>query len=129
MHKVAKDLILEFAAPVFTSGLTKEQAKKIELVQKKAFEIILGSQYDNYEASLDALQQVRLDMRREDLCLKFARKCAKSAKHCHMFPPNPNHHPASRHKKPYKEQKCNTSRYFNSPIPFLTRLLNKKASE
>ena len=33
---------LEFAAPVFHSGLTKDQSRQIEMVQKKAFAIILG---------------------------------------------------------------------------------------
>ena len=35
----------EFAAPVFHSGLTQDQSRIIEIVQKKAFAIILGNSY------------------------------------------------------------------------------------
>ena len=118
---------LEFAAPVFTSGLTKMQSQKLEMVQKKAFAIILGSSYTSYQSALISLHQERLDTRRLQLCLKFATKCTKSPKHCSMFPLNPNFRPNMRKPKPYKEFQCHTTRYFNSPIPFLTRLLNQQA--
>ena len=118
---------LEFAAPVFTSGLTKVQSQKLEMVQKKAFAIILGSLYTSYQSALISLHQERLDTRRLQLCLKFATKCTKSPKHCSMFPLNPNFRPNMRKPKPYKEFQCHTTRYFNSPIPFLARLLNQQA--
>ena len=68
---------LEFGAPVYHSGLTKEQSTKIEMVQKKALVIILGSRYQNYESALVELNIERLDTRRENLCYKFALKCNK----------------------------------------------------
>ena len=43
---------LEFAAPVFHSGLTLEQSIKVERVQKKACATILGNRYQNYESAL-----------------------------------------------------------------------------
>ena len=116
---------LEFAAPVFTGALTKQQEQKIELVQKKAFAIILGNQYASYQAALLALHQDRLDVRREKLCLKFASKCVKSEKHGHMFKITPNNRSNARWSKPFVEPLCHTARYYYSPIPFLTRLLNK----
>ena len=116
---------LEFAAPVFTGALTKQHEQKIELVQKKAFAIILGGQYTNYQDALHALDQDRLAARREKLCLKFANKCAKSDKHSHMFKTNSNNRSNARWSKPFEEPLCHTARYFYSPIPFLTRLLNK----
>jgi hypothetical protein len=116
---------LEFAAPVFTSGLTQEQSRQLEMVQKKAFAIILGKDYENYESALLTLHQERLDSRRKDLSYKFALKCTKSKRHSSMFPPNPTFRPNMRHPKPFKEYVCHTSRYFNSAIPALARLLNK----
>ena len=116
---------LEFAAPVFTGALTKQQEQKIELVQKKAFAIILGNQYANYQNALLALNQDRLAVRREKLCLKFATKCVNSDGHSHMFKTSPNSRSNTRWSKPFEEPLCHTSRYFHSPIPFLTRLLNK----
>ena len=116
---------LEFAAPVFTGALTKQQEQKIELVQKKAFAIILGNQYASYQATPLVLHQDRLDVRREKLCLKFASKCVKSEKHGHMFKITPNNRSNARWSKPFVEPLCHTARYYYSPIPFLTRLLNK----
>ena len=116
---------LEFAAPVFHSGLTQDQSRQIESVQKKAFAIILGRSYNSYEMALLTLKQERLDKRRLNLSLKFALKCTMSSKHKHMFPANTNYRPNMRNPKPYLEHTCHTSRYFSSPIPSLARLLNK----
>ena len=116
---------LEFAAPVFSSSLTQGQSKKIEMVQKKALAIVLGKNYQNYESALSQTGLERLDARRVSLCLKFALKCTESQRHMSMFPKNPNFREDMRNPKPYKEFQCKTSRYFNSPLPYLTRLLNQ----
>jgi hypothetical protein len=119
---------LEFAAPVFHSGLTQDQSRQVEMVQKKAFAIILGRNYGSYETALETLQQERLDTRRTSLCSTFAFKCTKSPQHHHMFPLNPNYRENMRHRKKYKEHQCKTSRYYRSPVPYMARLLNKKQS-
>ena len=100
---------LEFAAPVFHGALNQEQSRQIEMVQKKAFAVILGRDYVSYESALLLLEQERLDVRRLDLSYKFASKCAKSPRHSSMFPPNPNYRPNMRHPKPYMEYLCHTS--------------------
>ena len=120
---------LEFACPVFHSGLTKEQSRKIETVQKKALALILGRRYTNYESALAHLKQERLDARRANLSLKFALKCTQTARHQDMFPPNPNFRPNMRHQKPFLEPYCHTSRYYHSSIPSLARLLNAHSSK
>ena len=117
---------LEFAAPVFSSGLTKQQSNQIECVQKKAFAIILGKNYHSYEQALSQLNQERLDARRLNLSYNFALKCTKSIQHKVMFPPNPSSREGSREHKKFKEFHCKTSKYFNSAIPSLARLLNKE---
>ena len=117
--------ILEFACPVFNGSLTLEQRQKIEMVQKKAFAIILGREYHSYETALSTLNQERLDTRRERLCLSFAVKCTKSYKHMPMFPTNIFARENMRHSKRYQERICRTSRHYRSPIPYLTRLLNR----
>ena len=116
---------LEFASPVFHSGLTRDQSEQIELIQKKSLAIILASSYSTYEDALAQSRLERLDKRREHICLSFAQKCAKSSKHQYMFPPNPTLRANSRNPKPYREFNCNTSRYYNSPVPYLARLLNR----
>ena len=117
---------LEFAAPVFHSGLTKEQSRKLEMVQKKALVIILSNQYTNYETALTTLNIERLDIRRIELCYSFALKCTLSNQHKWMFPINQNRRPNMRKLKTYLEPTCKTSRYFRSPVPYLTRLLNSR---
>ena len=117
--------ILEFAAPVFHSSLTRIQSHKVETVQKKAFAIILGKDYCSYESSLSNLELERLDSRREKLCLSFAKKCLDNPNHQLMFPPNVTARDNMRNPKPYLEPQCNTSRYYNSSLPYMTRLLNR----
>ena len=117
---------LEFAAPVFHSGLTKDQSRSIEMIQKKSFAIILGQSYQNYESALTTLNQERLSTRRIKLCLNFAIKCSKSPRHCSMFPHNDNLRENMRFAKKFKESSCRTSRHYNSSLPFMRRLLNKE---
>ena len=78
---------LEFAAPVFHIGLTQEQSRQMEMVQKKAFAVILGTGYMSYESALLTLRQERLDIRRQNLSIKFALKCTLSSKHKSMTLP------------------------------------------
>ena len=65
------------------------------------------------------LKLERFDLRRTRLCNTFASKCTKSTKHVAMFPLNN----APIHNKKYLDSTCNTSRYYNSSIPYITRLL------
>ena len=51
MYQLRVRSTLEFAAPVFSSGLTQDQ---LEMVQKKAFAIILGRAYVSYESALES---------------------------------------------------------------------------
>ena len=88
--------------------------------------MILGKHYVSYEAALAKLKLDRLDTRRVNLCLSFAVKCTESTRHNSMFPPNSNYRTNMRNPKPYLEFSCNTSRYYNSSIPYMARLLNKK---
>ena len=64
--------ILEFGAPVWNVGLTKDEVMNIERVQKSFLYIALGNGYLNYEATgLETLSS-----RRNTLCRKFAVKTA-----------------------------------------------------
>ena len=100
-------------------------SNQLETVQKKAAAIILAQLYTNYETALLHLNLERLDHRRDKLCLSFALKCSRSQRHQSMFPSNPSPRSTTRNYKTYMEPLCNTSRYYNSSIPYLTRLLNK----
>ena len=56
--------------PVWHPALTKYEARQIERVQRSAFYIILGEQYENYENALNILGSETLDERRVKLCKK-----------------------------------------------------------
>ena len=115
--------ILEYAVPVWHCGLTKEEAHQIENVQKCALKIILCDQYHHYSYACSVFGVDSLQERRVKLCTKFAVKEYK--KENSIF---------SRYRSKYslktnrtklvEEIFCNSSRYYNSSLPFLSRLLN-----
>ena len=117
--------ILELASPVWHSGLTKAQAAEIERVQKIALWIIQGNSKESYENRLEELEIERLSTRRQKLCVKFASKAVKS-RHSEMFPKRDATGYNTRQVfGPYFESRSNTNRCYNSPLNFLTRLLNE----
>ena len=121
--------LAEFAAPAFHGALTQQQSDDLEMIQKKAFGIILGPNYKSYNNALTVLGQEKLSAGRLRLCENFATKCVKSQRHQDIFPRKELNSRNTRINKPFLEPKCMTSRYYNSAVPYLTRLLNKKAKK
>ena len=114
--------LLEFAVPVWHSSLTKFQAAQIERVQKTAFIIILGEDYSSYEHACSLLEMETLESRRDKLCRKFAKKELKSQRT--LF--TKTERTTNTRTKPslVKEFRCRTSRFHNSALPYLSRLVN-----
>ena len=56
---------LEYAAPVWHSGLTAQQRARLERIQKRCLRIILGDAYVTYENALRVLNCMTLEARRE----------------------------------------------------------------
>ena len=115
------------AGTAWHSGLTVKQAGDIERVQKVAVYIILsdtitGNSDFTYDMALALLAIDPLQDRRDTLCLSFAKKTLKS-KHSDMFHLNGSQH-HTRNKTKFDEVKTNTSRFYKSPLNYLTRLLN-----
>ena len=119
--------VMELAVPVWHPGLTHAESKQIERVQRTALHIIIGSEYTSYKQALNTLNLKPLSVRREDVCLKFAKQALKSPKFSKWFSKNANHSPTmeTRGSKPLlKPIQTRTARYENSTIPYLTELLN-----
>ena len=119
--------LLELAVPAWHSGLTKKQSADIERVQKVAVKVILsdcnnGISDLTYDMAMAVLTLEPLKARRDKLCVTFAKKSLKS-KHSDMFTTNRSQY-FTREKQQFVETKCNTKRYYQSPINYLTRLLN-----
>ena len=117
--------VLEYAAVVWTAGLTQENIATIERVQKSACCIILGSNYVSYEAALTELNMKSLAERRQILCLKFAKKASQHPDHRRWFVENTQTYDTRIKKQPYKPVCTRTARFMKSAIPYLTSLLNK----
>ena len=63
--------------------------------------------------------------RRVTAALNYGLKSVRNPKHADMFPLNVPHRDNLRPRiEPYKEYDCKTSRFYNSSIPTITRLLN-----
>ena len=123
--------VLELAVPAWHSGLTLKQAANIKRVQRVAVNIILSdcltglSEYSYHEA-LELLELEPLDVRRERLCLSFAKKTQKS-RHFDMFADQ--HKYDTRTKTQFYEQISKKTRFYNSPLNYLTRLLNRSGKK
>ena len=111
--------VLELAVPVWHPGLTVQDSKSIERVQKAALAIILGDSYHSYQKALNLLDVKPLDQRREDLCLTFALKTSQQQKFEHWFVATPRAHTTK-----YRPVWTHTDRYKGTPLPYLTNLLN-----
>ena len=99
---------LELAVPVWHSGLTLKLSADIERVQRVAITIILGQYAIHYIQACSQLGLKPLFIRREELCERFALKISS---------------PDSRHSD--MEHVGRKGRFYKSPLPYLTRLLNQ----
>ena len=117
--------VVEYACPVWHGNITIKQTQQIERIQKRACRIILGSTYTSYTEALSCTGLQTLEDRRLHLCTEFAKKCLTSEKYSDWFPLNTRTHSMSlRNTRTYQVSKFRTLRYGNSPIPYLTKLLN-----
>ena len=68
--------------------------------------------------------------RRENLCLKFAKKCLQNERTENMFPLNKNtHNMKTRMTDKFKVKFAHTERLKQSSIPYMQRLLNNDISK
>ena len=115
---------LEQNSVVWSSSITCTESDALERVQKCALRIILKSEYIEYTNALSVTNIPTLVKRRENLLQRFAIKCASNPKTSQMFEVNKK--PTNlRYTEFYKVPRANTSRYANSAIPTMARLLNK----
>ena len=68
-----------------------------------------------------------LEKRREDLCLKFAKKCIENDRMKEMFPKRKkNHCMDTRNEEEYVVKFAHTERLNKSAIPYMQNLLNEE---
>ena len=117
---------LELAVPVWHSGLTRKLTANIERVQRIAVHIITGNSIYPYNLLCQQLGLKSLQNRRLELCQRFAAKTAKQGRHTELFQIEKGgvHNTRSNSNK-FREHNCRKTRFYNSPLPYLTRILNK----
>ena len=119
--------VLEMAVAVWEPGLSQAESKQLERVQKSAFNIILGEEYESYDNALALLNSEMLSARRKKLALNFAKKSLKHDKYQNWFSVNSS----SRTQNTRAEQTVlkpvytRTDSYRDSPLPYLTTKLNE----
>ena len=114
--------VVEYATPVWNSGLTDWDKSEIERIQKTALSVIFNEHSYTKKLKLSNLQ--KLCDRRDVMCIKFAQKTVKNQKFINWFVIKQNSKNTRQKNEKYEEPKFRCERYKNSPIPYLTRLLN-----
>ena len=92
----------------------------------------MGDSYESYNQSLDILGVEKLSERRSKLCLNFAKRLEKHPKYLNWFnpaeeivPPNiSTRSDKTMLRTKYTPVPFRTDRFSNSPIPYLTEVLN-----
>ena len=93
-----------------------------------ACKVILGQRYTDYPSALNFLSLQSLKTRREELCLRFAKKCLRQEKTKSMFPLNTNQMQLNlRDNEKFHVQFASTTRLLKSSIPSMQRALNADA--
>ena len=116
---------LELAVPVWNSGLSLKLSADIERVQRVAVSIMFGN--TGYAQACAMLGLKPLSVRRLELCERFAVNMASSkSRHHDLFQLDKNGtHDTRSEKSSYREHVCRKSRFYKSPLPYLTRILNQ----
>ena len=116
---------LEQSAVLWHSSLTQNCEINLERVQKSALKVILGDKYIDYGNALKVMKLQSLKERRDELCLKFARKCLQVPKFLNMFPRSHHDHTmVKRRSESFQVKRGLTERLRKSAIPHMQRLLN-----
>ena len=121
--------VLELAVPAWQGGLSQAEKIDLERIQKIACHIILGHDYLSYTSALDILELDTLEYRRNHLSLKFALKSAKHTKFKFWFKENEKKVNTRQPISKYQRVVANHKRFENSPLSFLTNILNMHYSK
>ena len=116
--------ITEMACPVWNAGITQQESRSLEKIQKTALAIIREDSHTGYHDALIHFGIETLKDGRERLSLKFAIKAYSNPKFSSWFPVNTPLVSTRSEKIPLKAIVTRTRWYKKSPIPNLTDLLN-----
>ena len=121
-------VLAEQGVAIWNSGLTKGQIKDLEKIQKVALKVILGDGYRTYELALDSFEITPLFERRFELCKNFALKLYQSDRSCDFFSHSTKTVNSRHDQPPLLENLTRTTRAYNAPHNYLTRLVNQNTN-
>ena len=115
---------MEQNCAVWHSGLSSAQSQALDRAQRVAMVAITGRWEPSLTLQLEDLQLERLKPRREKLCRTFAKRTAEDSRHMDIFSRTGAPRRNGKQTRLYREPKAQTVTYYNSAVPYLTRLLN-----
>ena len=119
--------ILEQSCVLWDSGLTAENRRDLERTQKTFARLVLEEDFKNYKQALIILQIPTLQDRRKELTLRFAKTGIMDGTLTDLFPKKrKNHSMKTRKGNTYKVTHANTSRFQNSAVITMQRMLNEE---
>ena len=124
IYKKQVRTILEFAVPVWAGQISKEESRRLEIVQKSALKIILEEKYESYGKALEYVRLDKLEDRRKILAFNFAKNAQKHPKFKHWFQENNLIDRTRSQKLQFLPVKGNKKALKKSPIGYMTELLN-----
>ena len=127
LYKTFVRSALEYSAVVWHSSLSQKNIDDLERIQKSALKVILKEKYKDYKSALSDLNLQSLSDRRENLCLRFAKKSLKLLNFKKLFPHSKKFHVMNQRKRrKFFVNNAKTERYRKSSVPYMQRLLNKE---
>ena len=115
--------VIEYSSVIYHPMLTAEQTSYIEKQQVRALKNIYGNEH-SHRKLLELSELPTLEKRRQDACLRFARKTAANPRFQHHFKQRRARSRAESQVL-YAEQNARTNRRKNSPYFYYRRLLNE----
>ena len=122
--------VLEQSCVVWGTSLTQENIDDLERSQKTFAKLVLRERYRDYDNALIILNLDSLQIRRQEMCLKFAKSGIKNGKLNDLFPINNKiHKMKTREDDKYQVQFANTGRLKQSSIITMQNMLNDDAKK
>ena len=122
-------VLAEQGVAIWNGGLTKNQIRDLEKIQKVALKIILADGYNEYNRACAKFSINTLYERRLELCTNYAVKLFKSDCSRDFFTHATNGLETSQEPQLVVEQRCRTKGAYNAPHNYLARIGNKNQAK
>ena len=117
--------VIDYAAPVYSSLLTKGQSDRLERLQMWAYKIVYG-----FNVSYDTVQREAgvqlLKDRCQELFVRFAKKLSTNPRFSDWFVRDPCHEHYTRKRKSLKNPRPRTERLKKNPLYAMRRTINEE---